>query len=86
MLLYDRVTMKAYLEHCRKKGTASLAEETVNSLSARCGFSRREFSRAELYVYNIRHIQHHAAQLALRLRLDYQEDTPWFGSGWRTLR
>jgi hypothetical protein len=82
VLLYDRVTMKAYLEHCRKKGAAVLAEETVETLSAPCGFTRREFSRVELYVYNIRHIQHHAAQLALRLRLDYQEDTPWFGSGW----
>ncbi len=84
VLLYDRVTIKAYLEHCRTKGQAVLAEETADTLGAPCGFTSREFSRAELYIYTTRHIQHHAAQLALRLRLDYQQDTPWFGSGWRT--
>ena len=40
-------------------------------------------SRAELYVYNTRHLQHHAAQLSLRLRLDAGVHTPWFGGGWR---
>jgi hypothetical protein len=40
-------------------------------------------SRAELYVYNLRHIQHHAAQLSLRLRLDHGVNIAWVGSGWR---
>ena len=33
-------------------------------------------------VYSIRHIQHHAAQLSLRIRLDHQIDTPWVRTGW----
>ena len=39
-------------------------------------------TRAEVHIHNIRHIQHHAAQLILRLRRDYGQDMPWFKSGW----
>ena len=38
-------------------------------------------TRAELYVLNLRHIQHHAAQLSLRLRVDADAATPWISSG-----
>jgi len=81
--LYERTSIKKYLEHCRKKASEVIAAETADTLNARSRFERRAFSRAELHVYNIRHIQHHAAQLSLRLRLDAHEDIPWIGSGWR---
>jgi hypothetical protein len=82
-LLYDKASVKNYLEHCRRKASATIAAETAESLAARADFPRRAFSRAELHVYNMRHIQHHAAQLSLRLRIDAQEDIPWIGAGWR---
>lgn len=84
-LLYDKPSTKTYLEHCRQKASETIGSETAESLAARAGFARRTFSRAELHVYNIRHIQHHAAQLSLRLRLDAQQDIPWIGSGWREM-
>src|SRR5262249_32386501 len=68
-LLYERTPTKAYLQHCRTKAAAVIAAETEETLSAPCGFERRNFSRAELHVYNIRHLQHHAACLNLRLRI-----------------
>ena len=80
---YDKTSIRKYMEHCRKKASQVIAAETADSLNARAGFGRREFSRAELHVYNIRHIQHHAAQMSLRLRIDAQQDIPWVGSGWR---
>lgn len=80
---YDKTSIKSYLQHCRNKATAAIAAESADTLNARAGFERRAFSRAELHVYSIRHIQHHAAQLSLRLRLDAQQDIPWIGSGWR---
>lgn len=83
VLLYDKPSIKTYLEHCRKKAADVIAAETAESLAGPSGFERRMFSRAELHVYNIRHIQHHAAQLSLRLRLGFQQDIPWIGSGWR---
>ena len=81
--LYDRADIRTYMQHCRNKARQVVAAETAATLSARAGFEGREFSRAELHVYNIRHIQHHAAQLSPRLRLDFAEDIPWVGSGWR---
>jgi hypothetical protein len=82
VLLYDKRAVNIYLDHCRRKAADVIATETADSLAAACGFARRNMSRAELYVYNIRHIQHHAAQLSLRLRLDFGESIPWVGSGW----
>jgi hypothetical protein len=82
VLLYDRPTIQKYVEHCREKASTAIAAETADSLAAPCGFPRKSFSRAELHVYSIRHIQHHAAQLSLRLRLDHQIDIPWVRTGW----
>ena len=85
-LLYGKASIITYLEFCRHKASEVLATETADTLSARCGFQRLSFSRAELHVYNIRHIQHHAAQLSLRLRLDSNTNIPWVESGWRDLQ
>ena len=83
MSLYEKAALETYLHFCRDKATSAVAAETTETLQSRAGFERRKCSRAELYVYNIRHIQHHAAQLSLRLRINAQVDIPWFGSGWR---
>jgi len=82
-LLYDRKTILAYVDHCRHKASEVIAAETADSLNARCGFDWLVITRAELYVYNIRHVQHHAAQLLLRLRLRGHEGFPWVRTGWR---
>jgi hypothetical protein len=81
--LYDKASLLIYLEFCRRKVTEAISAETVETLSAPDGFGNPAFSRAELHLYNIRHIQHHAAQLSLRLRLDANEGILWVGSGWR---
>ena len=80
--VYSRQQIQRYGQFCRSKALVVIAEETENSLCAAANFERRNFSRAELHVYNIRHIQHHAAQLILRLRIDTNVDVPWIGSGW----
>ena len=85
VLIYDRPSIRKYLQHCRTKAANAIESETAASLAAPAAFGRRAFSRAELYVYNTRHIQHHAAQLSLRLRLDHAIEVPWVGSGWREL-
>lgn len=78
----------AYLLICREKMRAALASETAESLQAPSAFERRNFSRGELHIYNIRHIQHHLAQLQAYLRrTDQRMQDPgvlmWRGSGWR---
>ncbi|UUO06777.1 DinB family protein [Blastopirellula sp. J2-11] len=82
-LTYDRSFLRSYGQHCRAKAIDVIQQESAESLTAACGFAPKTFSRAELHVYNIRHIQHHAAQLSLRLRLDFDDDISWLGTGWK---
>ena len=81
--LFEKPVLDVYLGHTRQKAKLAVAAETSDSLAARTGFPSRNCSRAELYVYNLRHVYHHAAQLVLRLRLDTDIDIPWVDSGWR---
>jgi hypothetical protein len=81
--LYDKPFITAYLQHCRAKAARVIADETAESLARRPGFDWLPCPRAEVHVYNIRHVHHHAAQLSLRLRLDTGDGIPWVGSGWR---
>ena len=85
--LYDKAGIRSYMKHCRAKASAALAAETASSLSAPCSFARREFSRTELHIYNIRHIQHHTGQLSAYLRradpaLRDPNALDWVDTGW----
>lgn len=79
---YERLFIEEYLEHCRKKARLAVAKFSESGLAKRSGFSWIDGTVAEVHVYNLRHIQHHAAQLSLRLRLDHKIDIPWVKSGW----
>jgi len=81
-LLYDRPTTKSYLNVCRQKALDVVAAETAETFAGPSGFDWRKCTRAELHVYNARHIFHHCAQLSLRLRQLDQVDVPWFSHGW----
>lgn len=83
---HDKASLLTYLEFCRGKATEIVAAETEETITAPAGVragGRRNYSRAEMHIYNIRHVHHHAAQLGLRLRLDTGEGVEWVGSGWR---
>ena len=77
------ISVLSYLQHVRRKARETVAWESAEVLAGTSGFRRRNCTRAELHVYNIRHIQHHAAQLILRLRLDTDVDVPWVGHAWQ---
>jgi hypothetical protein len=81
----------AFIEDTHTRVVQTLAEETESTLSGESGFPsifvRRPITRCELHVYNIRHLQHHVAQINLTLRrisdtegLDLK--MPWVGPGW----
>lgn len=76
------------VEICRQKIHESLALETDESLEGPSGFSWWKITRGELHIHNIRHIQHHTAQLSNYLRRVSDEHglslkLPWIGTGWR---
>jgi hypothetical protein len=66
--VYGKGELDAYLRHCRRKCRAtieSLTGEKAKNLSV---FGWGEINFVELLLYNMRHVQHHAAQLNLILR------------------
>lgn len=67
-----------YLAVCRRKLTDALAAETDASLQGPSGFARLPFSRAELYLYNLRHVQHHTGQLSAYLRRVIADTDSWW--------
>lgn len=81
--VHDKPEVLNYLQHCRRKVSESIAAETEQTLSDQSGIQWLAFTRAEMHVSNIRHIQHHVAQLSLRLRIDTGNGVPWQRSGWR---
>jgi hypothetical protein len=80
--IYDKQQVRLYLDFCRTKVQETMAAETDESLRETCTLTRHSLARAEMHVYNIRHLQHHAAQLVLRLRQEGHKDLPWVGCGW----
>lgn len=82
VLTYEQEFVTSYLFFCRQKAADVICNETIDTLDGPSGFERKEFTRAELHVNNIRHIQYHAAQLSYKLRLENQNGVEWVGSGW----
>ncbi len=79
---YERSFLQQYLDFCRNKARTELAAETVDSLTQPVDSPWHSFSRLEMHVYNIRHLQHHAAQLILRLRINHNPKIGWVRNGY----
>jgi len=77
--VYTKAEMLAYLGHGRRKCRARIAGLTAEGARRHCGFERRDMSVAELLLYNMRHVQHHAAQLYLILRRETDSTPGWVG-------
>ena len=74
---YAKTDCRAYLDFCRQKVRKVLPTETAQILLGDSGYSWRSISRLGLHIYNIRHIQHHAAQLGLRRQLSGGAPLDW---------
>ncbi len=80
--LFTREELLAYTALCREKIDAVMASESAAILEGPSGFSWLPFSRAELHLYNLRHIQHHTGQLSAALRrIGVGVETRWIRSG-----
>jgi DinB family protein len=75
--VYTKDELRAYLEHGRAKCRATVEALTEERAGQRCGFERLEVTVAELLLYNMRHVQHHAAQLNLILRQTTDSAPGW---------
>lgn len=74
---YTKDELQTYLEHGRQKCRTVIANLTDEKAAGRSGFEWVEVSNAELLLYNMRHVQHHAAQLNLILRQTIDSAPRW---------
>ncbi len=75
--VYTKEELLAYLEHGRRKCRAVISAMSDEAAHERCGFTRPDISNMELLLYNMRHVQHHAAQLNLLLRQSIDSAPTW---------
>lgn len=64
---YSKEEFRAYLADCRRRCQETIAAQTEETAQRICTFPWGEVSFAELFLYNMRHVQGHAAQLNLML-------------------
>ena len=74
---YTREELLGYLEYCRQK-----CQETIGAMSNEqayqlCRSPWGELPFAELQLYNLRHVQEHAAQLRMFLGQQAGKSTSW---------
>ena len=75
--VYTKDELQNYLEHCRQKCRATIRELTEERASTLVEFPWLSMEFAELLLSNIRHVQHHTAQLNLILRQTIDSAPRW---------
>ena len=83
--VYTQDEMQTYLEHGREKCRAVIGSFTDERANQHCAFPWGEMSFAELLLDNMRHVQHHAAQLNLILRQKTDSAPRWVAKTKRKL-
>lgn len=75
--VYTKIELHSYLKYGRSKCKQTIDALTDENAYMSCGFDWLDLSVAELLLYNMRHVQHHAAQLNLILRQHQQHVPRW---------
>jgi hypothetical protein len=78
---YAKSELLGYLVHGRDKLRLALRSLDDARAAARCAIAAREMSVFELRLYDMRHVQHHTAQLNLLLRQRTDSAPRWVGQG-----
>jgi hypothetical protein len=74
---YDQATLIGYADLCRTRARRALDLEGDDVLAGPSGLDWLKFTRLELHLYNIRHLQHHTGQLTAALRRERGEGIKW---------
>lgn len=74
---YTREELLFYLAYCRKKCHDLIAGLTAEGAAKPFDNEYRKYSIIEMLIYNLRHVQHHAAQLNLLLRQEVNNAPDW---------
>jgi hypothetical protein len=76
---YTKKELLSYLAACRVKCFKLIASLNDKNLNDRWidDSGRRNYSIVEILLYNMRHVQHHAAQLNMMLRQEINDSPKW---------
>ena len=74
---YSKEELLEYLEYVRKKCFHFIADLTDDKTHERFINAYRNYSRFEIALYNLRHVQHHVGQLNLLLRQNIDDAPKW---------
>jgi uncharacterized damage-inducible protein DinB len=83
---YGKDELFGYVEHCRKRLDAVMAAMTEAWATNPCPIPYRAMSNGELLLYNMRHVQHHAAQLNMLLRERTNSAPNWVSKGGQKIK
>ncbi len=77
--VYTKSEILKYLSYCKKKSQDMFEDLTLEKLQIRWinESGSMNYSILEILIYNLRHIQHHAAQLNLLLRQNTNDAPEW---------
>lgn len=75
--VYSKDELLDYLEASRKKCYELIASMTEDIADQRWVNDYKNYSVFEMLLYNMRHVQHHAAQLNLLLRQTIEDAPKW---------
>lgn len=75
--VFTKNELLAYLAHSREKSRLRIATMTESEASQSCPFPNRKLNNLEFLLYQMRHVQHHAAQLNLLLRQSIDDAPNW---------
>ncbi|MEZ5357281.1 MAG: DinB family protein [Candidatus Zixiibacteriota bacterium] len=75
--VYTKDELLTYLNHGRKKCNETIRNMSDELAAKQYKFGQFDISFAELLLYNLRHVQHHAAQLNLLLRQQCDIGSKW---------
>lgn len=75
--VYDKSELIEYIKFCKEKCRKLISELSDENLEKRFINQYRNYSRFEILLYNMRHVQHHMAQLNLLIRQSGNEPPDW---------
>jgi hypothetical protein len=75
--VYSKEELLSYLEHGRNKCYHLIKSITEDIAASRWKNEYKDYSVLEILLYNMRHVQHHSAQLNLLLRQEIDKAPKW---------
>jgi len=81
--VYNKEELLSYLKFCRAKAKSIL--ENIDQIGLLEDWKKekaiKNYSFLEIILYNLRHIQHHAAQINTWLRIEIDDAPDWIARG-----